>query len=471
MSPKRPASQEPEADALPVSKSPRKERRGATPSGTADVAVQTDTSGHTPSLRLAGFLDYKSQHPLPWYALTQVPQRRFWKPISRVENLLTSEEVVLGVWTTGLITRIAIYTGIADSATRTQLTIQLLRQQDRDALQQLHESARLSTAAKTESINTDKVNIVVREDSLHVLETVYDAIVKFEAKDRMSTISAGRLKVGHVVVKEEINEYGTIITMHWPVSIWRKDENAVVQPARAGSTRRVKIEHEDDETSRTGEDVRVEAWVPVSATALIRVLLDFSSTHPDPWYAIAKVPVADASWESRSSTLSILTIRGVAARLFTVGPVSGMCFYTASIEEGVRSRISINLMRSEDRAALGGMHNVARCGAPKQAAHPVDCFTAIAMHEDEKGFTNVYDATSSLRAREDMSTMRPWTLRVGDIVLIESVVVRTQLADGWKVSYHTDGIFRLARRPVLEGKRAVAVNPVHVPPVRFPFSL
>ncbi len=83
----------------------------------------------------------------------------------------------------------------------------------------------------------------------------------------------------------------------------------------------------------------------------------------------------------------------------------------------------------------------------------------------------MFDATSCLRAREDMSTINPLKLRVGDMVLIESIVVRTQTGRGWIVSYCTDGIFRLARRPRGDGKRTVVPNPLYVPPVRFPLCL
>ncbi len=86
-------------------------------------------------------------------------------------------------------------------------------------------------------------------------------------------------------------------------------------------------------------------------------------------------------------------------------------------------------------------------------------------------FTKIYDATSSFRAREDMTTIFPCNLRVGDLVVVESIVVRTQSGNSWRVSYYTDGIFCLARRPPLESKDSVIANPLHVPTVRFPWWL
>ncbi len=172
------------------------------------------------SSRIDKFLDYKSEHPLPWYALTQIPQATFWKPTTRTHNILAVEDVVSRLWTTGPITRIAIYTGIADTSTRTQLTIQLMRQQDRDALQRLHASARHSTSAVVHEINTEKVNIVVPDEDfsvsvlsiarsrdiltqcLQVLEHIYDATVLFQEKGLMTTLYPSRLRVGDVVLVE-----------------------------------------------------------------------------------------------------------------------------------------------------------------------------------------------------------------------------------------------------------------------------
>ncbi len=71
-----------------------------------------------------------------------------------------------------------------------------------------------------------------------------------------------------------------------------------------------------------------------------------------------------------------------------------------------------------------------------------------------------------------MSTIHPLNVRIGDIVLLESIVVRTAHSrNTWEVSYHTDGIFRLAGRPQPETKSTVLSNPLHVPTVRFPWWL
>ncbi len=254
-----------------------------------------------------------------------------------------------------------------------------------------------------------------------------------------------------------------------------------------------------------GSSLQVDSSVPVSAIAcvlflsrcdcpsdnvgslsLMRVLLDYKSTAPHPWYSLAKLPAQGCAWEIRTPTQSILTIGGVAVRLFSVGPVTAMCFYTAIADAAARSRITIKLMRPEDRAALGGMHNRARWEAPATPVQPAERFTAIAVHNHEEVrtlprsrailtatqvFSNIFDATVSFRAREQMSTIHPFKLRVRDIVLIESIVVRTQTAHGWKVTYHADGIFRLVRRPQAKGQPSVVSNPLHVAPVHFPLWL
>ncbi len=124
--------------------------------------------------------------------------------------------------------------------------------------------------------------------------------------------------------------------------------------------------------------------VDTAAGSLLRVLLDFTSPHPHPWYAIAKLPVLGSAWDVRSSTQAILTVNRVPVRLFTVGPVAGMCFYTALADDAARSRITIKLMRPQDRAALAGMHNRARWGEPEVPAVPVERFTAIAVHEHDQ---------------------------------------------------------------------------------------
>ncbi len=216
---------------------------------------------------------------------------------------------------------------------------------------------------------------------------------------------------------------------------------------------------------------------------------DFKSSHQDPWYAIAKLPVQGAAWEIRTSTQAILTINGVAARVFTVGPVTAMCFSMGELEGAVRSSISIKLMRAQDRVALGRMHNRGRWGAPEEAVQPIEQFTATAIQDEDEVravcvnfvrrsltwqqmFTNVFDATRVFRARDELSTMHPWKLRIGDLVLIESIVVRTTGTDGgWTVSYLTDGIFRLARRLQMQSKPTATANPLHVPPVQFPLCL
>lgn len=120
--------------------------------------------------------------------------------------------------------------------------------------------------------------------------------------------------------------------------------------------------------------------------SLLRVLQDYKSTHPDPWYAIAKLPAAGIAWDVRTNAQSILTIQSVPVKLFTVGPVTGLCFYSSLTDDAARSRISIKLMRDQDRAALGAMHNRARWGAAAVAAPPLEKFTAIAVHDhDEVG--------------------------------------------------------------------------------------
>ncbi|RDX40382.1 hypothetical protein OH76DRAFT_358984 [Lentinus brumalis] len=128
-------------------------------------------------------------------------------------------------------------------------------------------------------------------------------------------------------------------------------------------------------------------------------------------------------------------------------------------------------MRARDRAALGEMHNRARWGAPAETAYPVERFTAMGIHVHDQPVLNVFDATTSLRARKDLSTMDPLKLRCGDLVMIESVVVRTQRGQGWTVSYHTDGVFCLARHPQPQKKCPIILSPLHVPPVRFPLWL
>ncbi len=107
---------------------------------------------------------------MPWYSITQLPRSIGWKPIARVHSLLTStsDEVTLRVWITGPVGKIAIYSGIADKSTRTQLSIHLLREEDRNAMQQLHAQGRMSTSATVEQIITDKVNVVIREENLDV---------------------------------------------------------------------------------------------------------------------------------------------------------------------------------------------------------------------------------------------------------------------------------------------------------------
>ncbi len=113
----------------------------------------------------------------------------------------------------------------------------------------------------------------------------------------------------------------------------------------------------------------------------MRVLQDFKSTHPDPWYSIAKLPVLGAGWDIRSPTQSILTIGGIPVKLFTVGPVTATCFYAGvAASDTTRSHISIKLTRPQDRAALGGMHSRGRSAGRERAIQPVECFTAIAVH-------------------------------------------------------------------------------------------
>ncbi len=129
---------------------------------------------------------------------------------------------------------------------------------------------------------------------------------------------------------------------------------------------------------------RMVTFAQCAFRRLLRLLQDFNSTHPDPWYAIAKLPVHESGWDMRSPTLAILTIKGVPARLFTVGPVTAVWFGTGETDDTRSSGITIKLMRAQDRAALGGMHNRARWGAREEAPRSLANFTAFPLSEQDQ---------------------------------------------------------------------------------------
>ncbi|TFK91364.1 hypothetical protein K466DRAFT_596200 [Polyporus arcularius HHB13444] len=194
-------------------------------------------------------------------------------------------------------------------------------------------------------------------------------------------------------------------------------------------------------------DIEHEGWVAPWALIRLTEFLEFTSPPSEPWYSLTKVPSDGASWEMRGPGQSILTVFGLPLRLFAVGPIVDMGFFTGIYNKYARSRVTIRMMRARDRLALCHLLHRANwtCNCPATA--PVERFTALAVHNYQEVFRNIYDATTTYTARDCMTTVHPSDLKLGDIVLVEAVVVRTEVADSWSVAFHTDAIARLVENP------------------------
>ncbi len=62
-------------------------------------------------------------------------------------------------------------------------------------------------------------------------------------------------------------------------------------------------------------------------------------------------------------------------------------------------------------------------------------------------FGNIFDASVQFGDHESMTLLHPSELRVGDIVVVEAIVARTNLLGGYKVSYLALTIARLLAAP------------------------
>ncbi|TFK89421.1 hypothetical protein K466DRAFT_597766 [Polyporus arcularius HHB13444] len=232
-------------------------------------------------------------------------------------------------------------------------------------------------------------------------------------------------------------------------------------------------QRDDDEHlwSLVSPDIEHEDWI--SPTALLRLadFMSFESPPSEPWYALAKVPSA-TTWVTRSVNQWMLYSFGMPLRIFAVGPIVDMAFYTGLYNKQARSRITVCLMRAQDRAALASLLDRANWTSGPKGAAPVPRFTAIAMHNREELFKNIYDATTTYTVRERMATVHPCALNLGDVVLVEAVMVRTVWGMQWSAGFHADAIARLVVRPVKTGGSAPAEDQnLYVEPVAFTRSL
>ncbi len=199
----------------------------------------------------------------------------------------------------------------------------------------------------------------------------------------------------------------------------------------------------------------------------VRTILDLPVQQGCPWYSLTSLPVPPLVWVRRSKSQCVLYCYDMPVRLFVAAPVASLYFYSSLTDNMARSRITLKLMRAADRAGLARLHDKGRStmeDLSRPPASPMDRFTAIAIHNrtevrcrDRREvdvssnwvqvFSNVYDASERLEDKTLMKKLSPAALGVGDIVVVESVVVRTQHDDGWNLSFRTYAISRLLAAP------------------------
>ncbi|KAL1945771.1 hypothetical protein VTO73DRAFT_1773 [Trametes versicolor] len=176
-----------------------------------------------------------------------------------------------------------------------------------------------------------------------------------------------------------------------------------------------------------GDDTpTVDLWVPNEMFHRLQKILSYS----DPTTAtfnLADVP-ANCEWGSGVDAAH-LVLNDSVVNIWAVGHLRSMWFVATEDDPRPRTRVSLELLRETDCAAVRRLMQRSELGlteARTWLGHRDFCADKTDSRE-RKVFKEIYDATTSFQNKRNMAPLVVTDLSVGDLVLVECSLVRIRL--------------------------------------------